>query len=116
VTTKRRYLTATQKAVLNSMAQNHGRAVIGWGTRWSSYSPGRVCMFAQGLHCLLHNRWITSRGQNQPGMYAWTTEGRLAHERGWYEPKLYAEPYWTDEKPLPDEETKSDHQDQETSR
>jgi hypothetical protein len=55
------------------------------------------------MHCLLHNRWITSRGENQIGFYAWTTEGRLAHERGWFIPQLYSSPHWADEKPLPDE-------------
>lgn len=101
--TKRRYLTKTQKAVFKSMADNGGRAAIATGTRWSTFSPGKCCIFRQGMHCLLHNRWITSRGENQIGSYSWTTEGRLAHERGWFIPKNWAEPYWSDEKPLPDE-------------
>jgi hypothetical protein len=100
---KRRYLTKTQKAVLKSMADNGGRAVITTGTRWSHFSPGRCDIFGQGLHTLLHNRWITSRGANKPLSYAWTTEGRLTYERGWFIPQLYSSPHWADEQPLPDE-------------
>ena len=86
---RRRYLTPTQKAVLNCMAQNNGRAVITTGVRWSSYAPGQASIFGQGMHTLRHNRWITNAGQNSRHSYAWTIEGKLAHERGWYIPRTW---------------------------
>ncbi len=86
---RRRYLTKTQKSVLNCMAQNGGRAVITWGVRWSAYSAGRAEIFGQGMHCLLHNRWITNRGQNSRHSFVWTDEGKLVYERGWYIPKMW---------------------------
>lgn len=92
---KRRYLTKAQTAILRCMAENGGRAVISGGHRWASYSPGRALIFQQALHCLLQNRWITSKGENEPCSYSWTAEGRDAFRNGFY---LHAvrSSYWLD--------------------
>jgi hypothetical protein len=87
--TKRRYLTKTQRSVLQCMAQSNGRAEITWGVRWSTYAPGFACIFGQGFHTLTHNRWITNRGENSRHSYVWTDEGKLAYERGWYIAKMW---------------------------
>lgn len=97
---RRRYLTKTQRRVLQCMAENNGRAIIGTGTRWSVYRPGYAHIFGQGMHSLLQNRWITSRGANDLHQYAWTLEGKLAHERGWYYPQNL-QSYHLDEKRMP---------------
>lgn len=97
---RRRYLTNTQRCVLQCMAENNGRAEIATGTRWSRYLPGLAVIFGQGMHSLLQNRWITSRGANQPRHYAWTEEGKLAYERGWYMPQQ-RQSYHLEEKPFP---------------
>lgn len=96
----RRYLTTSQRAILRCMAQNNGRATIIGGVRRSRFSPGYARIFKQAMHCMLHNRWITSKGQNERSSYAWTEEGKLAHERGWYVPKKRTA-HWMDEKPEP---------------
>ncbi len=97
---RRLYLTKMQKNILRCMAENNGRAEIRTGTRWSTFRPGYAHIFGQGFHCMLHNEWITSRGANQPRHYAWTEEGKLAYERGWYYPQVY-KPIWQREKPFP---------------
>ncbi len=96
---KRRYLTKTQKNVLRVFAENNGRAEIYIGTRWSNYLQGRAHIFGQAMHCFHHHGWITSKGQNARCSYAWTEEGKLAYERGWYE-DIAREPHWL--RPQPD--------------
>jgi hypothetical protein len=92
---RRRYLTKSQRNVLKAMAQNGGRAFIQLGYRYSSFAPGDVQLFAQAWHSMLHNRWVTNRGENQRGFYCWTEEGKLAYERGWYIPQIWP-PTWQD--------------------
>ena len=96
---EKRYLTRAQKAVLRCLAENGGRATIVTGVRWSVFLPGYAHIFAQGMHSLLHNRWLTTRGQNQPWTYAWTDEGKQAFERGWYIPKVRPQ-IWETEAPF----------------
>lgn len=97
---RRKYLTKTQTAVLRCFAQNNGRAEIYTGTRWSNFLPGRAHIFAQAFPHILHEGWITRKGQNAPNSYAWTDEGKLAYERGWYE-NVAREPHWLREQPDP---------------
>lgn len=99
---RRRKITRPQGDILRCMAENGGRAEIYSGARWSRFLPGRAHIFAQAMHCMLKNRWITSRGQNQPHTYVWTNAGREAYERGWHVPEV-RRPHYLDEKPMPAE-------------
>lgn len=90
---KRRYLTKTQRNVLRCFDQNNGRARVFVGTRWSTYSPGQAHIFGQGMHSLLHQGWITSKGENQKACYSWTAEGREVYRRGWYI-DIFRPPHW----------------------
>ena len=100
---RRKRLTKAQMSILRCFAQNGGRAEVWTGVRQSSYFPGAAKVFAQALHCLLANRWITRHGQNAPGSYAWTDAGREAYERGWHVPEV-RQSYWLAEPTAPAEE------------
>jgi hypothetical protein len=91
----KRRLTRTQASILRCMAENGGRAIIYTGFRRSKYHRGKALIFGQGLHAMLQNRWITSKGENERCSYVWTEEGRNAHRNGFYVP-VQRGPHWQD--------------------